>query len=45
MRSRLVVVLEPDSQDAIKVAMSENQKPIDAFAPGRANFGVDVRFA
>ena len=43
MRPRLVVVLEPDSQDALKVATIENQKPIDAFAPGRANVALDVR--
>src|SRR6266498_6149071 len=27
----IFVVLEPDSQDALKVATIENQKPIDAF--------------
>src|SRR5260370_33069096 len=43
MRPRLVVVLEPDTQDALKVATIEDQKPIDAFAPGRAYLALDVR--
>jgi hypothetical protein len=38
----LVVVLKPDSQDAFEVATVEDQKPIEAFAPGRANLALDV---
>ena len=42
MGASLVVVLKPDSQDALKVPTIEDQKPIDAFAPGRANLALDV---
>jgi hypothetical protein len=42
MRSSLVVVLKPDSQDAFEVATIEDQKAIKTLAPGRADLALDV---
>ena len=42
MGPRPVVVLEPDSQDALKVPAIEDQKPIETFPPGRANLALHV---
>ncbi len=38
----LVVVFKPDSQDTLEVATIEDQKPIEAFALGRADLALDV---
>src|SRR5487761_151878 len=43
MRPRPVVVLKPDSQDALKMPTIEDQKPIETFPPGRANLALHVR--
>jgi hypothetical protein len=40
MGPSLVVVLKPDSQDALKVPTIEDQKPIETLAPGGANLAV-----
>ncbi len=37
-----VVVLEPHSQDALKVLPIEDQKPVETLAPGRANLALHV---
>jgi hypothetical protein len=43
MGPSLVVVLEPLSQDALKVPTIEDQEPVQTLAPGRANLALDVR--
>jgi hypothetical protein len=37
-----VVVLEPVSQDALKMPTIDDQKLVDALAPGRANLALHV---
>jgi len=43
MRPRPVVVLNPDSQHALKMPTIEDQEPIETFPPGRANLALHVR--
>src|ERR1035437_10659621 len=43
MGPSLVVVLEPLSQDALKVPTMEERQPVQTLAPGRANLAIDVR--